>query len=158
MRIVRSATLSACRTYRYTLERMWYDERPLVMFIGLNPSIADESIDDRTTVRCMRFAGAWGFGGLIMTNLFGYRSTDPRGLRKAPDPVGPENDAHLVRSASRAHTVIAAWGNDGAYMGRCEHVASLVPRLFCLGVTREGHPRHPLFLLNETKPIEWRSP
>src|SRR5271157_168450 len=90
------ATFSLCRTWRYKLWRRWSAAVPMVTFIGLNPSTADEINDDPTVRRCLGFARRWGFGGMSMLNVFAYRSTNPRALRAATDPVGPRNGAALL--------------------------------------------------------------
>src|SRR5688572_14020794 len=92
------------------------------MFVGLNPSIADEENDDRTVRRCMGFARAWGFGGLLMANLFAWVATNPRELRGQGDPVGPANDEHLAAMAKQAALVVAAWGVRGVLLDRAERV------------------------------------
>ena len=107
------AKFSPCRTWRYLLWRTWGDPDRRAMFVGLNPSTADETQDDPTVRRCLGFARAWGFGGLMMTNLFGLRSTDPRGLLAVDDPVGPGNDAAILAQARRCPLVVLAWGNHG---------------------------------------------
>jgi hypothetical protein len=136
--IYRSADFSLCRTYRYTLWRVWNSKVPPVCFIGLNPSTADELEDDPTIRRCMRFAKAWGYGGLVMANLFAFRATDLRVMKAAIDPVGPDNDAWLRRMADRAGIVIAAWGNHGSFMGRDRRVAGIIENLHCLGQQKTG--------------------
>jgi hypothetical protein len=112
-----SATFSLCRKYSYTLVRRWSDG-PLLHFIMLNPSTADEVVNDPTVERCERRACMWHYGGLIVTNLFAWRSTDPAELRRVPDPVGPDNDEALVEAAHRAQLIVCAWGRDGALRGR----------------------------------------
>lgn len=116
------------------------------MFVGLNPSTADETRDDPTIRRCMAFAKAWGYGGLCMTNLFSFRATDPKDMKAAADPVGPENDAHLLALAEGAGVIIAAWGANGTHKGRDKDVRKLLPTLYCLAMTKGGHPGHPLYL------------
>lgn len=113
-RMVRGAKLSDDRLYRYGLWRKW-DDRPKVMFIGLNPSTADEVEDDPTIRRCIGFANSWGYGGIVVANLFGFRATDPTALQKATDPIGPENDEWLYRLADEAALVVGAWGNGGLF-------------------------------------------
>lgn len=88
------------------------------MFVGLNPSTADELLDDPTIRRCVAFARSWGYGALCMTNLFAFRATDPDVMKSADDPVGPENDQHLQDLANGASVVIAAWGVHGTFGGR----------------------------------------
>lgn len=119
------------------------------MFVGLNPSTADETTDDPTLRRCIGFARDWGFGQLCMTNLFAWRETDPDRLPR-PGAVGPLNDRHLLRCASRAGEIVAAWGAHPAGNGRAAEVLRLLDgagkSLSCLGRTRDGSPRHPLYL------------
>jgi hypothetical protein len=148
--MLRSAIFCPCRTYRYSLSRVWNPNLPSVMFVGLNPSTADEQEDDPTVRRCVGFARKWKFGGLILVNLFAYRSTDPHGLLEADDPVGPGNDKHIVASARAAERVVLAWGTKGCLLDRDERVLSLLPGAHCLGVTKDGHPKHPLYLAGKT--------
>lgn len=161
--IYKSAVFSPCRTWRYVLNRRW-DLRPVAMFIGLNCSTADETQDDPTVRRCIGYAHAWGYGGLVMTNLFAFRATDPRVMKVASDPVGPSNDQHLrvaaISVVSEGGIVIAAWGNHGAYQGRSREVVELMGRivapkikLMCLRVTKAGQPQHPLYLPKDLGPV-----
>ena len=126
------------------------------MFIGLNPSTADEANDDPTVRRCIRFAQSWGYGALCMTNIFAYRATDPADMLVQDDPVGPENDAYLRRLAAGAGVVVAAWGTHGTHMGRHKAVRAMLPRLHYLRLTKDGHPGHPLYLPAILKPVAWR--
>lgn len=147
-----SATFSGCRRYRYVLERRWDEDLPAVLFIGLNPSTADEHSDDPTVRRCVRFARDWGYGSLLLANLFALRSTDPKRLVDAEDPVGRWNDRWLERLANRASLAIAAWGVHGVLRGRDQVIVARYRSLHCLGTTKEGHPRHPLYLRADTLP------
>ncbi|RKQ90513.1 hypothetical protein C8N24_0318 [Solirubrobacter pauli] len=151
----RSAIFSPCRTWRYELRRTWQPAKPAAMFVGLNPSTADELHDDRTVKRCMTYARDWGYGGLIMTNLFGYRATDPRVMKAYPHPIGPENDAHLQFLAAEAGIVIAAWGNHGTHRGRAREVlaAGLLGDFRVLALTANDQPNHPLYLDGDLAPI-----
>jgi hypothetical protein len=147
-----SAVLSPCRTYRYALERRW-GSGPFVLFVGLNPSTADESVDDNTIRRCIGFAKTWGYGGLLMGNLFAFRATKPRDLRTAADPVGPDNDVWLTTLSLRAGLIVAAWGADPIVSSRvCDALDALGDEVQCLGTTKDGQPRHPLYLRKDTKP------
>lgn len=148
-----TAVFSPCRTWRYTLER---EVAPLTghgtcVFIGLNPSTADEVEDDPTIRRCIRFTRDWGYAKYVMLNLFGIRSTDPLGIADAADPVGPDNDEWIRRTIADADIVIAAWGAFPTN-GRAEQVLPMIPLPFCLGVTSNGSPRHPLYVPAATRP------
>jgi hypothetical protein len=126
------------------------------MFVGLNPSTADEKTDDPTLRRCIDYASAWGFGGVCMTNLFAFRATKPADMKAAADPVGPQNDRHLRRVAKRAGVVVAAWGAHGRYLGRDLKVFAILRSLHYLKFTKRGLPRHPLYLPKGLEPIAWR--
>jgi hypothetical protein len=157
--VANAALFSPCRQYRYTLWREWNrtsrSDQRYAMFIGLNPSTADEVRDDPTVRRCIGFAKSWGFDALCMTNLFAYRSTDPNGMLSQADPVGPFNDEHLVAIAGGAQIVIAAWGLLGKHMGRDLRVKSILPALHYLKLTKAGHPGHPLYLRGDLRPLPW---
>lgn len=146
-----SATFDQDRIYRYALTRTWDTDRPVATFIMLNPSTADAFKLDPTIRRCIGFARAWGCGGLVVVNLFGLRSTDPKGLYTHPDPVGVANDEVIAdQLAAAAGPVVAAWGAHGVHLNRCGQVGALVQQcgrsLLCLGVTNAGQPRHPLYV------------
>ena len=141
-----NAQFSSCRRYRYTLWRVWDEGKPHVAFIGLNPSTADASQDDPTIRRCMGFARDWGYGGLLMLNLFAFRATDPAELLKARDPIGPDNDHFINTLAPTAARVVAAWGNHGQHLNRAAAVRGSVPELYALKINQSGEPGHPLYL------------
>ena len=98
----------------------------MVAFIGLNPSTADETVNDPTVTRCMGYARRWGYSGMIMLNLFAYRATDPQEMKRQADPVGPANDFHLLLNCCRVQRVVCCWGNHGQYMGRAASVRQLL--------------------------------
>jgi hypothetical protein len=125
------------------------------LFIGLNPSIADAEIDDPTLNRCIKFARAWGYGGLVIGNLFAYRATDPKQLKRISDPVGPENDLWVGRLRSEVQLAVAAWGHRGVLQDRAARVSERMGELYCLGTTRSGAPRHPLYVPAVTMPVPW---
>ncbi len=151
--LINTAHLSPCRRYRYALWRSWDDSLPRVMFVGLNPSTADESLNDPTLVRCMNFARSWGYGGVTMANLFALRSTDPRYLRSCADPIGKQNNRWLKKLASEAGLIVAAWGNDGKLFERSTQVRKLLAELHCLAVNKSGEPAHPLYQKASCKPL-----
>lgn len=166
-----TAELSACRRYRYELART-FAEGPAVAFIGLNPSTADEHADDPTIRRCVGFARRWGYGRLLMLNLYALRSTDPHGLFTADVdargereqlPGGYWRDRNLSAIAAAGHEadlVVCAWG---ATPGPDPHRIRLVldqlhivrARTRALALTRDGHPRHPLYMAAATDPIPY---
>ena len=153
----RRAEFSADRRYRYSLEIEWGDGSGTCNFLMLNPSTADELANDPTVERCERRARMWGYRRLIVTNLFAFRATDPREMRAAIDPVGPDNDAAILAAAMVSDLVIAAWGNHGMHLRRAETVRLMLGPLGlkCLRVAKTGEPCHPLYLPYELEPIEY---
>lgn len=155
------AFFSTCRTWRYALWRRWGKRSGrFVAFIGLNPSTADETINDPTVTRCINYAKRWGFDGMYMLNMFAYRATDPNDMKAATDPVGPRHDEWLRVYANRCALVVAAWGTHGIYLNRNRTVISLFRRegidLHCLGRTKDGHPKHPLYLRADLVPAPFK--
>ncbi len=145
-----SVNFSDCRTYRYSLTRTWDEGKPIVVFLMLNPSTADEEKDDPTIRRCINFARDWGMGALTVVNLFGFRSPYPSELLKVADPVGPGNDV-AIAAACAGRVVVAAWGACERYaQERIVAVTELIrldaKELCCLGYTDAGQPRHPLMM------------
>jgi hypothetical protein len=130
-----------------------------VNFLMLNPSTADAFQLDPTNRRCVGFAMAWGYGSIVTTNIFGFRSTDPTALRRSTDPVGTQNDAAILRASAQADLVIAAWGVHGEYLGRGAQVRSLIEKsgvsMHILRLTKAGHPGHPLYVSADTAPMRW---
>lgn len=155
--MISSAVLSNCRTYRYNLWRIWDDDLPVCNFVMLNPSTADESEDDTTIRRCIGYARSWGYGSIIVSNLFALRATDPKDLRVSPDPVGPENDAVLTLCAQESDIVICAWSNHGSIKKRSTAVRGLLEGypLHYLKMNGTGEPAHPLYLRGDLVPVRW---
>jgi hypothetical protein len=167
--VIRWANISECGQYRYALGRHWGTmPEPAVAFIGLNPSTADAEQDDPTIRRCIAFAKSWGFGGLLMLNLFAFRATEPADMMAAAEPadmmaaaepVGPDNDRWLtILCGDRSVTTVAAWGTGGAFRGRDAAVRKMLPDLHCLRLTKDGPPGHPLYLPATLRPVPWRTP
>jgi len=158
----RETIFSPDRLYRYTL---WREFAPTgkgyCMFIGLNPSTADEKINDPTIRRCIGFAKDWGYEALCMTNLFGYRATDPKIMKQQDNPAGEDNIHHIARCASEAGIIIAAWGTHGVF--RCQDANVLTAlrlikvKVHHLGLSKKGHPKHPLYLKKTTLPEQFIS-
>lgn len=148
---------SGCDRYRYGLSRVWDAARPSLLFIMLNPSTADEFRNDPTVARCEIRARRMGFGAMMVANLFAFRATRPADLKRAQHPVGDLNDAVLRHWADRADTTIAAWGVHGTLLDRARQVSVGLPAATRhLGLTKAGHPRHPLYVALDTEPAEWR--
>ncbi len=156
--IARAAYFSDDMVYRYGLMRRW-GPGPMVLFILLNPSTANAILNDPTVRRCIAFAKAWGYGGLYIVNLFALRSTDPRELRRARDPIGAQNDDALSSYAEFSELHVAAWGVHGALKERGRAVRDTLGvlgyQLHHLGLTQGGHPRHPLYLPKSTELEVW---
>ena len=148
-----SAVFSPCGAYRYRLDRRW-DDGKCVAFLMLNPSTADAEVDDPTIRRCVGFAQRWGYGRLIVVNLFALRSTDPRALARHTNPVGVENDYHIIDAMREARECVCAWGcqqhlTTPKLKQRPESVLNMIRAhapTVCLGLRKDGAPRHPLML------------
>lgn len=150
------ATFSTCGLYRYNLLRVWNDMLPRACWIMLNPSTATATTDDPTIRRCMGFARAWGYGGIEVVNLFAWRATDPAELlTQTSEKVGPDNDQHILESSARCGVRIAAWGVHGKLGDRGRHVLAMLTHplreVYHLGLTKDGYPRHPLYVKGDTK-------
>lgn len=145
------AIFSDDRKYRYALWRIWDNTKPLIQFVGLNPSSASEEMDDPTIRRVKRFAKDWGYGGVYMMNLFAIVSTDPTLLLSCPDPLG-DNNKWLNEINGRCKTVLFAWGNFPV-KGRDIEVMKMFPEAVCLGYNKNGSPKHPLYVAASTKEI-----
>ncbi len=154
------AVYSPCEAYRYLLTRVWNPDGRKALFVMLNPSTATEFQNDPTVERCERRARALGFGAFRVTNIFAFRATDPRVMRAMADPVGPDNDAALVDSAREwADSILCAWGTHGAHLGRGAAVEGLLRatgrELLTLGLSKDGHPKHPLYISYDRQPEVW---
>ncbi|MBU3028660.1 DUF1643 domain-containing protein [Paracoccus marinaquae] len=153
-----TAVYSECGAYRYALTREW-GKGARLLFVMLNPSTADERRNDPTIERCERRARAMGCGAMRIANIFAFRATDPRVLTSAPAPVGPANDAVLAGAADWADDVLCAWGVHGTHLGRGAEVEAMLRqdnhRLWHLGLTRAGMPRHPLYIGYAILPCRW---
>ena len=153
------AIYSDCEQYRYLLTRTWDQRGRKALFVMLNPSTATEVQNDPTVERCERRARALGFGSFRVCNIFAWRETDPRLMRQAQDPVGPENDPAIRESCHWADMIVCAWGTHGAHLDRGPAVERLMREtgrpLHHLGLTKDGHPKHPLYIGYATRPVLW---
>jgi hypothetical protein len=166
--ILADAQISLCGKYRYRLERQWamrdaWGGNLSCVFIMLNPSTADGGNDDPTIRRCVGFAQAFGYRSLQVVNLFAYRATNPKellSLSHNDNPVGFQNQ-EAVEDACNSQDcgmIIAAWGSHGGHMGQDETVLGWIrhnPLVRALGLTKEGHPRHPLYLMRNSTPFHF---
>lgn len=153
----RGAQISSCGLYRYALWQRW-GPGAWVNFCCLNPSKADAVVNDPSFTRMVGFAKSWGFDGVIVTNLFAFRATDPKDMQAAADPVGPLNDRALKLAYLHSAKTVAAWGVGGAFKSRDAAVRALLPRLSYLALTKCGRPRYPLYLPAALKPVAWQMP
>ena len=153
------AIFSDCNFYRYVLERTWNYNGLRCLFVMLNPSTADEIKNDPTIERCERRARELGFGSLRVCNIFAYRSTDPKMMQSVVDPIGAENNNWISACCKWSDAIICAWGCHGSHLGRGEQVERMlrksVEAAFHLGLTKEGHPKHPLYVSYEKEPKQW---
>ena len=150
------AAFSECRRWRYLLWRRWDAAAPVANFLMLNPSTADELKLDPSCTRARLYAERWGYGALIVTNIFGWRATDPADMKAVRDPVGRGNDRAILRAARESEIVVCAWGNHGAHRGRSERVLGILRdagvALHALRLNGAGEPAHPLYLPADLAP------
>lgn len=154
------AAFSECKKYRYALWRIWDEEKPMVMFIGLNPSTANETENDPTIRRVIRFAKDWGYGGVYMMNLFPLVSTDPSVLTEFYDYdyheiEDIENMRQLLEKRKMCNSIIFAWGNFKEAQQRAKSVSGYFKDANCLGLNKNGTPKHPLYIAANTQPIKF---
>lgn len=158
-----SAVVSECGAYRYRLGRVWDKSLPEVAWCMLNPSTADADDDDPTIRRCVGLSQSWGYGGIVVVNLFAMRATDPKELKRATSPVGPDNNQHIRDVVDSVRRVIVAWGSvvtsldKPSIRNRDAAVLTLLRRSEALfvghvGLTKDGHPRHPLYVKGDIRP------
>lgn len=154
-----TAIYSDCERYRYALTRIWDETGKRAHFCMLNPSTATEVQNDPTVERCERRARALGFGSFRVTNIFAWRDTDPRAMRAAAEPIGPENDSAILEAADWADQTVCAWGTHGEHLDRGPAVENLLRGaghpLTHLGLSKAGHPKHPLYIGYAVQPTVW---
>lgn len=144
-----NAVISRCEKYRYLLTRQWANSRPdQVLWIMLNPSTADATQNDSTIRKCMGFSARIGYQRLAVVNLFAHRSTSPLDMKKAANPIGPDNDTFIRQEIAKSAIIIAAWGAHGDFQDRGLQVMKMVrPRsAVCFGKTENNQPLHPLLI------------
>lgn len=155
----KGAIFSPCRQYRYILWRKWDDTLAPLVFIMLNPSTADATKDDKTISMCCHFARQEGAGGIIVVNLFAFKSTDWKALLGTPDRVGSENMIWVERVCRNAPRIVVAWGSKPVFReeisNMAKHLSYFGASIFCLGKTKDGSPKHPSRLPGDTALIPW---
>lgn len=153
------AIYSDCENYRYSLTRTWDEAGKRVLFVMLNPSTATELQNDPTVERCERRARALGYGAFCVCNIFAYRATDPKVMRAQSDPKGPANDAAIIEAAQWADDIVCAWGTHGEHLQRGPEMKDILraqPKpLSHLGLSKAGHPKHPLYIGYKVQPMVW---
>ncbi|HHB94299.1 MAG TPA: DUF1643 domain-containing protein [Campylobacterales bacterium] len=152
----KNAIFSKDRKYRYILSRIWDETKPMIMIIGLNPSIADEREDDPTIRRCISFSKSWGYGGVYMLNLFAFRATQPSNMFEAMNPIGSENDNFIEIYSKKVDKIVCAWGNHGVYKNRSHYIRENFNNLFYLKMNQSGEPSHPLYLKSDLVLQKWK--
>jgi hypothetical protein len=158
---VEDASYSDDGMYRWWFSRRWA-LGPTVCWVGLHPGTGDADGTPRPTLaRMTAWSRRWGFGALIVVNLFAYRTTDPKLLKRASragiDVVGRRTDASIQAAIVEAERTVAAWGSHGRFRGRGREVSATIPYATCLGTTRTGEPRHPLFVRNDAELLPYLS-
>lgn len=151
----KGAIFSDDRKYRYALWRLWDENKPLVMFIGLNPSTANENENDPTIRRVINFAKDWGYGGVYMMNLFAYVTAYPKELKECGNPVA-DNDHYLLNISMKCKDTVFAWGNFKEAEERSKEVQNMFKKATCLGINKNGTPKHPLYIKSNTRQINFK--
>ncbi len=149
------AIFSKDRLHRYVLIREWDLSKPSLMIISLNPSTADEKKNDPTVRRCIGFAKKWGFGKLLMTNIFAFRATIPKDLFNSKNPIGDKNNYWLKKLSKTTDKVVLAYGNHGRFKNRHEEILKMINNLYCIKKSKTGMPMHPLYLKYTKEPIKY---
>lgn len=164
------AEFSKCRHYRYTLFRKWDpvtdmfappEQKGFVQFLCLNPSTADEVVNDPTVARCIRYARVWGYEGMCMTNAFAWRDTDPAKMKAAAEPIGRDNNNWIAEVALKASLIICAWGEHALHLNRAQTVKEILvenarAKLHFLKLNSSGEPGHPLYLSASLTPKPYK--
>lgn len=164
MTVHKHAVISEDGVYRYSLERVWAADKVQLGWVMLNPSTADADKDDATIRKCMKYARAWGFGGIYVVNLFAFRASKPVNLPKDIDEATGPYNVDYVYEVLGAMDMVAAWGaHDQALAspirrqvlmtGRAH--SQMISPVLALGLTKHGEPRHPLYMKDDVEPVRW---
>ena len=144
--ISQNVRFSKCKRYRYSLGRSWSEGSGKAVFIGLNPSTADQRTDDPTIKRCVSFAHAWGCSSMEKVNLVAFCATKSEDLKRHAKPICRNNDRWIAMAISKANLSIACWRNHGEFLQRSDKIHHRYPTLLCLGINPSGAPKHPLYI------------
>ena len=147
------AIFSEDKIHRYVLIREWDPNKPPIMMVSLNPSTADEKINDSTIRRCIGFAKRWGFGKLFVTNLFSFRATFPKDLFDCGYPIGDKNDYWIKKLSKSVNMVVLAYGNHGKFRNRHDEILKMIKNPYCIKISKTGMPMHPLYLEYTKEPV-----
>ncbi|EHK57717.1 DUF1643 domain-containing protein [Allomesorhizobium alhagi] len=167
-----SAIISDCGLYRTELRRVWNSDLPLLVVCMLNPSTADHRKNDPTILALIHFGKLWGYGGLLVINLFAFRSPSPADMMAVSEPFGPCNARAIADAMEYARDnggrLLAAWGNHGDHHDRAEWFCNRALQVYrltliCLGTTKGWKPKHPMArgkhrIPRDQQPIVWRAP
>lgn len=148
------AIFSDCRKYRYVLWRVWDESRPMIAFVGLNPSTANESKNDPTIRRVISMAKGWGYGGVYMLNFFAIVTPCPEELAKTDDQIG-DNDRYLEEYLAKSEKIVMAYGSFKEAKERAQQVIKMIENCFALHINKDGSPKHPLYVKSDTKLIPY---
>ncbi len=155
-----SAIFSKCGRYRYVLTRNFMNAKPkTINFLMLNPSTADHRDNDRTITRCCKYSQRWGYGRMIVTNIFAFVETKKELMKKYHAPIGDKNNWYIKEVAKMSDFILCAWGTDGDHLDRGHAVHHMLNELklnpHCLEITKDGHPKHPLYCKGDLQPIPY---
>lgn len=156
-----TAIISECEQYRYRLTRRWKDG-PSILWVMLNPSIADAEQLDPTLRRCLGFSKAWGYGRMVIANIYALRSTDPKRLLKHNhNPSNRINNQYIYQEALRCKKIVLGCGSHSMARDRLSEVTHVITNLagkkcYCLGTTQAGYPKHPLYVAGNTELVRFR--
>lgn len=161
-KMMKSATLSPCMKYRYSLSRVWNYDKPIYGFIGVNPSTADAIKDDPTVKKWIGFTERWDGGGFHVCNAFGYRATDVNELKTVEDPIGEDNMVFVENIMDQCDIIVPCWGNKTkvpkVLWNQFDVIHSLLDQyshkpIMCFGTNKSGCPKHPAYLSYEKTPL-----
>lgn len=149
----KDASISEDLKYRYMLSRIWNKDKKIIMFVWLNPSIADDKINDPTITRCINFTKDWWYWGFYMTNLFAYRATEPKNMKNSESPIWIENDFYIEKYYNKVDLVVCMWWNNWNFKNRSKEFTNKFKwKLHYLELNKSWEPKHLLYSKSELRP------